>query len=379
MGERPPGAGLVPLRLFLGGTFLFAGAQKLADSAFLADTHPQSIAAQMVRFSDYSPLRPLLRFLVTAHLARGAGIGIALTEIAVGLAVLAGFRIRIAAAGGVALSLLFFLTVSWRTRPYYVGSDLAFAAAFTPLLLLGDGGVCSLDAWRRRTATAAAAGRAVDRRAVVGLAAFGVFVAGIASLFGRRPRLPAPRPVAGGPSAPPAGTVPTPTPVPAAQGPGQAHRPSPSAAPPTSASPTRSPRSRAGGTPSSPPPSQPGRPTPSPTPSGTDIGRADDVPVGGALAFTLSGSPGYCYRPAQDRFVAYSRICTHQGCRVDFAPADDGIAGIGARPAEYACPCHGAMFDAETGQVAPDSDQQGIKPLPAIAVRREADGHLYAG
>jgi nitrite reductase/ring-hydroxylating ferredoxin subunit len=52
---------------------------------------------------------------------------------------------------------------------------------------------------------------------------------------------------------------------------------------------------------------------------------------------------------------------------------------VGATPAEYACPCHGARFDAASGRVAMDSQQKTIDPLRSIPVRRESDGHLYAG
>src|SRR5205807_1605957 len=55
-------------------------------------------------------------------------------------------------AGGALLSLLFLLTVSWHSRPYYYGADVVFLAAWLPLLFAGDGDVLSLDArLRRRT------------------------------------------------------------------------------------------------------------------------------------------------------------------------------------------------------------------------------------
>jgi thiosulfate dehydrogenase (quinone) large subunit len=53
---------------------------------------------------------------------------------------------RLAAAGGVALSLLLFLTVSFHSSPYYTGADIVFVFAWTPLLLAGAGPLLSADA-----------------------------------------------------------------------------------------------------------------------------------------------------------------------------------------------------------------------------------------
>ncbi len=62
-------------------------------------------------------------------------------EAAVGLGALLGLFTRLAALGGFLLELSLFLTVTWTTRPYYYGSDIGFAFAWTPLLIAGDGGV----------------------------------------------------------------------------------------------------------------------------------------------------------------------------------------------------------------------------------------------
>jgi len=47
---------------------------------------------------------------------------------------------------------------------------------------------------------------------------------------------------------------------------------------------------------------------------------------------------------APEGFVAYSAICTHLGCTVNFAPADAEHDGP-----EIHCPCHAGMFDALAG------------------------------
>jgi DoxX len=61
-----------------------------------------------------------------------AGVGVALFEIVVGLLALFGLLTRAAAAAGLGLSLLLFLTASWKTRPFFLGPDLVFVFAWLP-------------------------------------------------------------------------------------------------------------------------------------------------------------------------------------------------------------------------------------------------------
>ncbi len=63
----PPGAALLPLRLFLGATFAYAGVQKLSDAGFLhagADTY---IGDQLEGFAQGTPGGPLLEALALPH------------------------------------------------------------------------------------------------------------------------------------------------------------------------------------------------------------------------------------------------------------------------------------------------------------------------
>jgi len=139
-----PGWVLLPLRLFLGVTFIYAGLDKLADPHFFADSDdPLSVAAQMQVFTETSPIGPLVG--IAADHPAVAGVLISLTEIAVGLATLAGLWARAAAVGGALLSLSFLLTVSWQTRPYYYGSDIGFLIMWIPIIAVGTAGVLSLD------------------------------------------------------------------------------------------------------------------------------------------------------------------------------------------------------------------------------------------
>src|ERR1700722_14469667 len=138
------GWALLPLRAFLGFTFCFAGLQKLANPNFFNANSPSSIQAQLIASIRISPVHLLL-----GHLLRFAvpiGVVIALAELAVGLGTLLGLWTRVAAAGGIFLSLTLFLTVSFHSSPYYTGADIVFVFAWIPLVLAGSGGVLSLDA-----------------------------------------------------------------------------------------------------------------------------------------------------------------------------------------------------------------------------------------
>ena len=138
------GRALLPLRAFLGFTFCFAGLQKLANPRFFDAADPASIQSQLAGAARRSPVHALISPL--AHVAVPLGVLIAFGELAVGVGTLLGLKARLAAAGGLALSLMLFLTVSFHSAPYYTGADIVFVFAWTPLLLAGSGSVLSLDA-----------------------------------------------------------------------------------------------------------------------------------------------------------------------------------------------------------------------------------------
>ena len=73
------------------------------------------------------------------------GLLIALGEVAVGLGALTGLAFRLAAFGGAFFSLLFFLTASWTTHPYYFGPDLPYTLGWLTLALAGHGGLFVLE------------------------------------------------------------------------------------------------------------------------------------------------------------------------------------------------------------------------------------------
>ena len=328
------GRALLPLRAFLGFTFCFAGLQKLANPRFFDAADPASIQSQLAGAARRSPVHALISPL--AHVAVPLGVLIAFGELAVGVGTLLGLRARLAAAGGLALSLMLFLTVSFHSAPYYTGADIVFAFAWTPLLLAGSGSVLSLDAtiadWADKQV---GPGRRPSRREVMlsgtvtaAVAAASLIIGGLAAGLGR---------LAGGtasqqegPSLPPsAGRVPSGTAKP--------HRP-------TAARTAK----------------------PAKAPPGTAIGPARDVPVGQAASFTdpASGDPSIVIRPDSRRFVAFDAVCPHAGCTVGYDPGQKVIV----------CPCHGSQFNAGTGAVEVGPATAGLKKL---GIAEGPNGQLY--
>ncbi|WP_324796357.1 DoxX family protein [Streptomyces cyaneofuscatus] len=148
--ERAGQYALLPLRLFLGVTFVYAGLDKLTDSGFLTATGPGSIGELMNTVRDSSAVPALVDLALKSP--EGFGYAIAIGELLVGLGTLVGLWARLAALGGALISLSLWLTVSWQSTPYYYGNDLPYLMAWLPLVLAGAS-MFSVDAFlasRRR-------------------------------------------------------------------------------------------------------------------------------------------------------------------------------------------------------------------------------------
>ncbi len=338
-----PAMALLPLRIFLGVTFCFAGLQKLANPSFFSASSSSSIQAQLRGAAHHSPIGGMLTTL-SPH-ATAIGILIAFGEIAFGVGILAGLLTRIAAAGGLLLSFSLFLAVSFHTNPYYTGSDIVFVFAWLPFVIAG-GGPYSLDAYVRRVASnpRRVVGRPfegpdVERRRLVTALAAGLGVAtligtGVIAGIGRMLHTPS-----SATAAPTLG--------------GAASSPGGSASPSSDGS-------------SSPSPASPSPPSSSTTaPSGTKIGPASAVPVNGAAMFQdpASGDPAIVVQPKRGVFVAFDAVCPHAGCTVSYD-----------RNVLY-CPCHGSRFNADSGAVEIGPARTGLRK---IAISEQPDGQLYA-
>jgi len=139
-----PATLLLPLRVFLGATFLYAGAQHLTDPSYFDPSRPGFIGRLITQYAVGSPLHDFLLGVVEPH-AVSFGYLVATGEILIGLAVLSGLLFRIACVAGLALNLTFFLSATWTVFPFYFGSDIVFAVGWLTLLLTGPQAAMSVD------------------------------------------------------------------------------------------------------------------------------------------------------------------------------------------------------------------------------------------
>ena len=353
-----PAAALVPVRFFAGITFLYAGIDKLLDPSFFDPASPASIYGQLHAFERVSPVAFLIRPMEPYALL--LGLLIAFAEIAIGLGAITGLAFRLAAAGGMALSILFWLTASWTTQPYFYGPDLPYAFAWLTLALAGTGGLLvprwvrelgmpaddewvhgtqGRPGWSRRTVPQPdispqrrlilqAGALSVGALAVYSMAAPLRFVLGARSDERARTALETPTdPGTTGANDPTA---------PAASEPATTPAGAPDASAPPSAVPL----------------------------AGLAIARISDVDKAGAKRFHVPsaapasmypGDPGIIVKLPGGSYAAYDATCTHEGCRVGWDQADNVLL----------CPCHGAAFDpADHGAVLGGPTNTPLLELP---------------
>lgn len=294
---------LVPIRFFFGATFLWAGLDKLLDPAFLDPTAATSLHAQLVAFARFSPLGGLIQ--AALPLSSVIGLVIAVAEIGIGIGALTGLAFRVAAVGGFLLSLLFWLTASWATHPYYFGADLPYAFGWLALAIAGHSGYlvsarftgAGTQPQRGPAAAEAEVAQSPERRLFLQTATLAGLAAIVASFT-----LPFRA----------AGLV------------GQVAGPGSSPTPLSTPLPT------------------PGSTVP---PGAVPVAKVADVTGTGSAAFTVpfdapsplpAGDPAVIVQLADGSFVAFDAVCTHAGCTVEWDQTDRLLV----------CPCHDAVFDA---------------------------------
>ena len=307
--------GTLPLRLFLGVTFVYAGLQKISDPGFLQPGASTYIGTQLQSFAGHSPIGFLIQ-VFALPVPQLTGIGVIAVELTIGVLVLLGLATRWAAAAGALVSLVFFLTASWSVQPYFLGSDSIYAVAWITLVLAGDQGVLTVRPLIFGPPQADQRGRPATtdlsrRRLLLQLGGASVALIWVLALLPRtRPSI---------------------------QGASSSATPAPTA-------------------------------TPVASPTGTRIGALADIETQGSISFQAptSGDPAIAVSLGGGNVVAFDAVCTHAGCTVSY---DSGQKTL-------FCPCHGATFDpahgaAVTGGPAPT-------PLAPIALQIGTDGGVYA-
>jgi thiosulfate dehydrogenase [quinone] large subunit len=364
---------LLPLRLFLGVTFMYAGTQKLTDPQYFRLGAPGYVGRQIAAFAVGSPLHGFLTSVALPHAAL-FGLLVAWGELGIGLGTLVGWWLRPASFFGLLISAIFFLSATWRVHPYFYGSDIVFAFGWLTLMLAGAEGTggLALDVWLAPPLIE----RFVLRERRAGMSRCLALVLGLAptrlapfakvddhtgaTVVPGAPRSARPAIATGtrghtrrvrrsgrhtqssarhrasrreflwGLASGVAGTVlvglfgrlmdgdgaspeTTMTPI--------------SGTAPTATASSASPATTAAGS--------------TPASAATPIAQVGIVPNNSAVSFTIptSGDPGVLVRLGNGKFVAFDATCTHAGCPVQY----DSGSGL------LICPCHGAAFDPTHG------------------------------
>jgi thiosulfate dehydrogenase [quinone] large subunit len=239
------------LRAWLGITWVYGGWNKATDSGFLDSASPHFIGEQINGYLTSSPIAPIMRH--SLEHAYQVGWLVMLSEFAIGFAVLLGFAMELAAFSGFAMAIVLWLTATWSVKPYFLGSDTAYAILWLTLFLY----------LMNKKRLAATLPNLRDRRQVIQLgsvAGISVAVSLVGKLFQNKSATPE---------------------------------------------------------------------------MGKPIATLAEVPVDGRKLFTAAdGSPAILFRTKAGVF-AYSRICTHQGCTINYDEQSNTLL----------CPCHGAQFD----------------------------------
>lgn len=370
---------IVPLRLFMGVTFVYAGLQKLTDPQYFNPATHGYIGHQITAFATGSPLHSFLANVAVPHAILFGGL-VAYGELAVGLGILLGLFSRVASLCGLLINLVFFLSADWHVFPYFYGSDIVFLFCWLTLLIAGPANqiLPALDTWLAAQLVERVEPTRQARRAALCAWVFGVQVE--------------PEPL---PQNQPVQTRQQAKNMPKAQSTSQYRAwqleqlrqesrrnfvlgslsggavmlvaaliaqalhllPGSNAGANTTASGISD-----GVTPTLGSPAANGTPTSVAT-NGV-IAQISSVPANSSTTFTLAsnGDPGILVHLNNGQFVAFDATCTHAGCPVDYDPSSQQLV----------CPCHGAAFDPTKAAAVINGPAQTPLTSVPIAVNQSA-------
>lgn len=95
--------------------------------------------------------------------------------------------------------------------------------------------------------------------------------------------------------------------------------------------------------------------------SGMEVGKLSEVPVGAGRNFEIEGTKMVVTQPTEGTVLAFSAICTHEGCLV------------GCKNKEILCDCHQATYDMSTGKPTGGPAQEPLQQYPVVVT----DGVIY--
>lgn len=369
---------IVPLRLFMGVTFIYAGLQKLTDPQYFNPAARGYIGHQIAAFASGSPLHSFLTGVAVPH-ATLFGALVAYGELAIGLGVLLGLLSRVASLFGLLINLVFFLSADWHIFPYFYGADIVFLFCWLTLLIAGPANqiLPALDTWLVKGLVEGAERQKQPGRATVCAWIFGVQVDTEALL-----------------QTSPVQTGQQSRGVQKAQSSSRYHTwqleqlrqesrrnfvlGSLSGGTvmlilalvaqalhllPGSNTDANSSTNGFGTDGNQQIPSTLGSPVANETPTSVSadgvIAQISSVPVNSSTTFTLAsnGDPGILVHLSNDQFVAFDATCTHAGCPVDYDPSSQQLV----------CPCHGASFDPSKAAAVTNGPAQ--TPLVSVPIK----------
>ncbi|PZS00504.1 MAG: hypothetical protein DLM69_06355, partial [Candidatus Chloroheliales bacterium] len=324
-------------------------------------------------FVDYnhSPISFLLTSIAIPN-ASLFGIMISLTELIVGVLVILGLFTRLAALVGLLLNTTLWLTASWGQQPFYTGWDLPYMFGWLTLLLAGAGpfsldqrlmarsfGPLTVSEERRNFLVRGGATVGVLLALAIG---GGVAITGLLSRggssssggnpatggqggSGTQPAVPSPTQTGSSGATPQGGAAGTPASSPAGSGNIQ-----PESTP--AGGPTDTPLAAATALPA----------------GGVAIAKISDIPAGNGARFVnpTTQEDAWVIHLSSGDFVAFSAICTHAGCSVNYNSGQK----------LFICPCHGSEYDPANNAAV--VRRPAPKPLAKIQIRvDQASGNIY--
>jgi thiosulfate dehydrogenase [quinone] large subunit len=136
---------VLALRLMMGYAFLHAGWVKIAEGGWSADYYLTNVTA-----ANYSPLAGVFEWMGTTDwFAAFVNVAVPWGELLIGLGLLVGGMVRLAAFFGGAMMLMFYFG-NWGVSHGYINGDFAQALVFFAIAAFGAGRILGLDAYIER-------------------------------------------------------------------------------------------------------------------------------------------------------------------------------------------------------------------------------------